>query len=126
MKKRFIETSALTTWVETHSPQWDVTYAEFQSKLMEDPACGKVMPGCGGLRKIRLADPRRGKGKRGGARIIYLHVPEADWIFLVDIYDKDEKEDLSAAEKKVLAKLAEQLKLEARAAAATDETGETE
>ncbi len=33
------------------------------------------MPGCGGLRKIRYADPQRGKGKRGGLRIIYLFIP---------------------------------------------------
>lgn len=75
------------------------------------------MPGCGGLRKLRAADPNRGKGKRGGARIIYLYVPEVKRFFLLDIYGKDEKDDLSANEKKVLAKLADELRKQARTAA---------
>src|SRR5262249_51310404 len=107
MKKLFIESSSFTDWVERHLD--DRTYMALQQRLMADPNSGTVMPGCGGLRKIRLADPRRQKGKRGGARVIYLHVPEADWIFLLDGYGKEEKEDLSAAEKKVLKQLAEQL-----------------
>ena len=46
---------------------------------MADPEKGDVIKGCGGLRKVRVADPKRKKGKRRGARIIYLHVPEARW-----------------------------------------------
>jgi hypothetical protein len=68
------------------------------------------MPGCGGLRKARIRDARRKKGKRGGARVIYLHVPEVDWIFLLDVYGKDEKEDLTADEKEVLKRLADEFK----------------
>ena len=68
------------------------------------------MTGCGGLRKIRFGDPRRQQGKRGGFRVIYLHVPEASWIYLVDIYGKNEKDDLSASEKTVLKRLAAQYK----------------
>ena len=83
---------------------------------MEDPEKGAVIPGCGGLRKVRTADPKRGKGKRGGARVIYLHIPEAKWFYLLDIYDKDEQEDLSAGQKRELSKLAAELKREARAA----------
>jgi hypothetical protein len=116
MKKRFIEISTFTEQVQTLGPNWDKIYADLQNLLMEDPELGKVIPGCGGLRKVRLADPKRGKGKRGGARVLYLHVPEADWIFLIDVYDKNEKEDLSAQEKKVWRLLAEQLKDEAFAA----------
>lgn len=74
------------------------------------------MKGCGGLRKIRTADPKRGKGKRGGARVIYLHVPDARRFYMLDIYDKDEKADLSADEKKQLRNLAERLWSEAIAA----------
>ncbi len=74
------------------------------------------MRGCGGLRKVRLGIP--GRGKRGGARIIYLYVPEAGWIFLLHAYGKGEKEDLRPQEKKALQRLARQLKAEARRAAA--------
>ena len=81
---------------------------------MENPNAGDVMPGCGGLRKIRTADPKRAKGKRGGARVIYLHVPLAKRFSLRDVYGKDEKDDLSAAEKKQLWLLSEKLKEEAK------------
>jgi hypothetical protein len=83
---------------------------------MENPEKGTVMPGCGGLRKVRTPDPKRGKGKRSGARVVYLHIPEAKWFHRVDIYDKDEREDLSPTQSKELAKLAAELKREAKAA----------
>jgi hypothetical protein len=57
------------------------------------------MPGCGVLRKIRVADSSRGKGKRGGIRVIYLHIEELDPIHLVTLYGKNEKDDLTADDK---------------------------
>jgi hypothetical protein len=68
------------------------------------------MPGCGGLRKIRIGDPRRGKGKRGGARVIYLHVAEVSLIYLVTVYGKDQKDDLSAEDKRAYSELARSVK----------------
>jgi hypothetical protein len=50
----------------------DETYADLQAELVKDPTKGKVSQGAGGLRKIRMA--ARGKGKRGGARVIYYLV----------------------------------------------------
>ena len=75
-------------------------YADLQKELIADPMKGRVMPGCGGLRKLRISDPRRQKGKRGGARVVYLHIPEVDQFFMLGIYGKDEKEDLTDSEKK--------------------------
>ena len=49
----------------------DVQYREFQNMLLKNPTKGDVIAGTGGLRKVRFADPRRGKGKRGGLRAIY-------------------------------------------------------
>jgi mRNA-degrading endonuclease RelE of RelBE toxin-antitoxin system len=111
MKKTFIESSEFTDWVWRYLD--DDAYATFQQSLLKAPHRGVVIPGCGGLRKIRLADSRRGKGKRGGARVIYLHVPEVDWIFLLDIYSKDEKDGLTVDEKKLLRRLAERFRSEA-------------
>ena len=111
MRKLFIESREFTAWVRRFVD--DATYAVFQQQLMERPDAGVVIPGSGGLRKVRIADPRRQKGKRGGARVIYLHMPEVDWIFLVDIYSKDEQDDLSASEKKVLRQLAHDFKKQA-------------
>ena len=68
------------------------------------------MPGCGGLRKLRVADVKRGKGKRGGVRVIYLHIEEADQIHLVTVYGKDQKDDLSTDDKKIYRELVRILK----------------
>jgi mRNA-degrading endonuclease RelE of RelBE toxin-antitoxin system len=116
MNKVLIETTTFTKEVTARLD--DQEYAEFQKQLLKNPDCGDVLPGCGGLRKVRLADPKRRKGKRSGNRVIYVHVAEADWILLLDIYDKGEKEDLAPAERKELKKLAETFKAEAIRASA--------
>ena len=112
MKAVFIESSEFTVWVRKYLP--DEAYAELQRQLMDEPEKGVPMPGCGGLRKVRTSDPSRGKGKRSGARVIYLYVPEVSQFFMLDIYGKDEKTDLSPPEKRILATLADQFKQAAR------------
>jgi len=114
MKATFIETTGFTEAITELLP--DHAYARLQQRLMENPDSGRVLAGCGGLRKIRAADPRRGKGKRGGARVIYLHVPAAKRFYLLDVYGKDEKDDLSVNEKNQLRQMAGRLKQEAKAA----------
>ncbi len=111
MKAVFVETTAFTNWIAGHLP--DETYAAIQHELMNNPDRGDVMPGCGGLRKLRVSDPGRGKGKRGGARIIYLYVLEVKRFYMLDVYGKDEKEDLSTAEKKFLSQLADEVRSQA-------------
>jgi hypothetical protein len=108
MLKTFIETGEFTEWVREYLS--DESFSELQKELLNNPDTGVVMPGCGGLRKMRVADPKRGKGKRGGARVIYLHVAEADVIYLMDIYGKDEQEDLTFSQKKILKRLADEYK----------------
>jgi hypothetical protein len=58
------------------------------------------MSGAGGFRKVRVKLP--GRGKSGGARAIYLHLPEIHTVVFVALYTNSEKTDLSPAEKKVL------------------------
>ena len=111
MKKTFIESSRFTNEVGKLLDD-DSLYA-LQNELMQDPERGAVMPDCGGLRKLRAADSRKRRGKRGGSRVIYLHVPEVDWIYLLDIYGKGEQEDLTPDEKKTLRRLAKLFKNEA-------------
>jgi hypothetical protein len=84
----------------------DDAYGKFQDALIHMPESGDVMPGCGGLRKIRWPDSRRGKGKRGGLRIVYLLIKEAQVIVLVDVYDKNEAGNLSPLDKKRLSRFA--------------------
>ena len=111
MKAIFIETSEFTDWVSQYLT--DDLYSGLQQELMADPEKGDVIKGCGGLRKVRVADPKRGKGKRGGARVIYLYVLEVRWFYMLDIYGKDEKDDLSSDEKKFLSELSDALRAEA-------------
>jgi hypothetical protein len=68
-----------------------------------EPTCGDLISGAGGLRKIRIG--RKGMGKRGGATVIYCFHDVEIPIFLVAIYAKNEKGDLTPAEKKELAGL---------------------
>jgi hypothetical protein len=84
---------------------------DLQQELIANPAKGRVIRGCGGLRKVRVADARRQKGKRGGARVIYLHIPEADQFLMLDIYSKHEKEDLTPSERKRLRNLVREYKI---------------
>jgi len=73
-----------------------------QTALLENPEAGDVIEGTGGLRKLRRADPRRGKGKRGGLRVIYYWWDGRHQFWLFTLYDKNEMDDLSAKEKKLL------------------------
>ncbi len=108
MKRVFIETTWFTAAVRDFLTDED--YARFQQHLMKNPRMGAVMSGCGGLRKVRLSAPVKRRGKRGGVRVIYLDVPTASWTLLLDIYGKNEKDDLSTEERKVLKRLAMQFK----------------
>lgn len=76
--------------------------------LIDRPDAGDVIPGSGGVRKLRWA--AKGKGKRGGARIIYLYVVVAARIYLMRCYVKNVKTDLTADEKKQLRQIAAHLK----------------
>ncbi len=84
----------------------DAPFAALQQALIAAPKSGSVMRGCGGLRKLRWPDARRGQGKRGGLRVIYLLIPELEMAVFVDVYDKDEADDLTPDEKRVFAELA--------------------
>ena len=88
----------------------DDAYSALQQALLAAPNSGAVMPGCGGLRKMRWPDTRRGKGKRGGLRIIYLYVPEAQVILFLKVYDKEEADDLTPEQRKLLTQLCKDLR----------------
>jgi len=112
MIRSFVE----TLWFTKDLPDYltEEGFAEFQTHLLDNPRIGTVVPGSGGLRKVRYADPMRGKGKRGGIRIYYLDVPEKERVYLLDIHGKDEKEDLSPGELKVLKSLVTEIRKSCR------------
>lgn len=90
----------------------DEAYRSLQEHLLHSPTAGSVMKGCGGLRKVRWRDPKRGKGKRSGLRVIYLYLPEFEKLALFDVYDKDESEDLDPQEKRILSRAADSIRKE--------------
>jgi RelE toxin of RelE / RelB toxin-antitoxin system len=80
----------------------ETEYEELILFLAEHPDAGEVIPGTGGVRKVRW--PARGHGKRGGARVIYyfrdLNVP----VYLLAVYAKGEKLNLTQREKKIMSR----------------------
>jgi hypothetical protein len=63
-----------------------------------------------GTKKDPFQRPAAGEREQGRVKVIYLYLPEQSWVFLLDIYGKDEKDDLSREEKKVLASLASRIR----------------
>lgn len=90
----------------------DVAYGELQNALMANPWAGDLISGTGGLRKLRWLDNRRGKGKRGGMRVIYFFWNGHDQFWLFTLYDKDEMNDLSSEQR---AQLKQMIKAELEA-----------
>ena len=79
-----------------------------QNFLVEQPMAGDTMQGTGGLEKLRWS--ANGKGKRGGLRTIYLYLSNREHIHLLTIYAKNEMNDLTTDQKKMLKAIAEEAK----------------
>jgi hypothetical protein len=108
----FFEAPPFTRYLSDYMA--DEEYVSLQYLLAQNPQLWDVMPGTGGFRKLRWADPRRGKGRRGGLRIIYYHFPAEQQIWLMTLYGKDEADDLTAEEKRALrTAIAAELKIRA-------------
>jgi mRNA-degrading endonuclease RelE of RelBE toxin-antitoxin system len=80
----------------------DEAYSALQQELMANPEAGDMIEQTGGLRKIRQPDPRRGKGKRGGLRVIYYWWLGGDQFWLFAVFDKDQADDLTPDQRKIL------------------------
>lgn len=101
----FIETSIFTRLLPKYLS--DDEYRAFQWYLIAYPDAGDVVRGSGGVRKIRWAE--KGKGKRGGVRIIYYWKKSADEIWLLTTYSKKEKATIKGH---ILKKIAEEIENE--------------
>ena len=83
---------------------------QLQLVLSEHPGLADLEPGTGGLRKARMADERRGKGKRSGARVHYLWIPNRSLIYLLHLYTKDQDTKLSEEQKRLLKAVVAEIK----------------
>lgn len=100
---RFVETDEFRDdWeklgFDVENDLWDL-----QDEIMRGPRSAPVIRGTGGLRKLRFSKRREHIGKRGGARVCYAYFEKHRTVLLVMAYGKDEKDDLSATEKRAIA-----------------------
>jgi mRNA-degrading endonuclease RelE of RelBE toxin-antitoxin system len=96
-----IETSIFTRQVQQLLTQDE--YRLLQIALLQHPESGDVIPQSGGLRKKRWT--LHGKGKRGGTRIIYYWAVSRNQLLMLMIYAKNELDDLTAGQLKILARI---------------------
>jgi len=99
-----IETSIFTRQVQTLLSNEE--YRQLQMALVLHPELGAVIPGSGGLRKVRWTI--RGHGKRGGVRAIYYWAVSNGQILMLLMYAKNEQDDLTPEQLKVLRKIVEE------------------
>lgn len=101
----FIETKTFTKMVTELLS--DDEYRKMQNQLVDDPACGAIIPGGGGIRKLRFGCD--GRGKSAGVRTIYYWVKENHQIYMLLVYPKAKKENLTLEEKAILRDLVKEL-----------------
>ncbi|MBP5175960.1 MAG: type II toxin-antitoxin system RelE/ParE family toxin [Treponema sp.] len=110
MKREFIETPSFTKkWFSLGFTDDDL--AELQQFLIMNPDAGDTMVGTGGLKKIRYAF--KGRGKSGSARVCYVDFASFEKNYLIQVFSKDEKSNLTDAEKNAVKKVVTVLKSEA-------------
>jgi hypothetical protein len=81
--------------------------ADIVALVAADPECGDLIRGTGGFRKVRVA--RKGMGKSGGARVVYIWRNARFPVFLIAVFPKNEKENLSMGERNALRKRADSI-----------------
>jgi hypothetical protein len=82
--------------------------SQLEEFLGRNPEAGNVIPASGGIRKLRWKRP--GMGTRGGSRVIYFYFVTRETVYLMGVYAKSDKEDLSDDDKKRLQKKLGELK----------------
>jgi hypothetical protein len=99
VKALFVELPAF----ERHRARYldDEAFQGVQNLLLNDPEAGDVMQNTGGLRKLRFADQGRGKGKRGGLRVIYYWWSAGFQFWLFTLFSKDDMTDLTPQQRKM-------------------------
>jgi hypothetical protein len=97
----FIETSVFTRQIL--ELLLDDSYRSLQAALMLNPETGRLIPGGGGIRKIRWANTQQ--GKRGGIRVIYFYKTHANQVYFLFAFPKTAQDNLTEEQKRILGKL---------------------
>ncbi len=109
MTRTFIETTIFTRqWKELGFSEEDLRH--LQNQIMDNPKIGDVVPGTGRLRKMRFAFENRGKS--GSSRVCYVDFAVYETIYLMTVYQKKEKDNLSKKECNDIKRIIEQIELE--------------
>jgi hypothetical protein len=109
MSDQLITVAETALFVRQAETVWsDAEREEFVSYIAANPAAGDVIPETGGVRKIRWN--RKGVGKRGGVRVVYFYADPGRPLYLLMVYAKSRKEDLSAEEKRTVRSITSTLK----------------
>jgi mRNA-degrading endonuclease RelE of RelBE toxin-antitoxin system len=98
---RFLETPVFTSRLRGLVDEDQ--YRAVQLALLLRPEQGPLIPGSGGLRKLRWG--AGGRGKRGGVRLIYYWAPQEQAFYMLTVYAKNEQSDLTAAQVKILRRI---------------------
>ena len=107
--RRFVTVAETPLFIRQAAEIWDDAEREaFVEFIARNPEEGDLIPETGGVRKIRWSRP--GSGKRGGTRVIYFYHSAARPLYLLMVYAKPRRENLTAEEKKIVRKLAVMLK----------------
>ena len=101
----FVETPTFTRMVTTLLT--DDEYRELQNELAEDPDRGDLIKGGGGIRKLRYS--AQGRGKSGGVRVIYYWIKDDHQIYMLVMYPKSKKDDLTDKETSILREFVKEL-----------------
>jgi hypothetical protein len=116
VRRKFVESSGFSQDRKRLERDRELSHDDvvaLEQSILRDPEVGDLVPGTGGLRKVRLGQRSVGRGKRGGVRVYYLDLPARSITHLVAIFGKREKADLSPAERRAVADLVKLLKEEA-------------
>jgi hypothetical protein len=109
MKLTFVQVSAFAAkWNALGFNDEDLQALE--AAIMERPTAGAVMSGTGGVRKVRFAPPSMHSGKSGATRVCYIVLIESAFCYLITLFAKSEKPNLTAAERKAMKQITELLR----------------
>jgi hypothetical protein len=106
---RFIQAASFTReWGKLGLTEEDLMALEML--IMASPEGPPVVPGTGGLRKVRFAPAKWGTGKRGAARVLYAFFQDHSVVVFISIYDKSQKDDFDHGTKGKIKELLEWFK----------------